>query len=182
MSEKYEVGILFDPKIPLIAVLIISFIMAVAIHKGTTVLAGNQSETLDETIFESPYDDFILTQGLHGLSYGHMAIDISAGKGSEIKSPIHGEVAAIYTDQLGNPTLILENNVYKVTLLHGKYHVSVGDIITIGQPVGIESNLGYTTDMLGRSCNQRECGYHTHLNVFSKELNSNINPLELINH
>ncbi len=51
---------------------------------------------------------------------------------------------------------------------------------TLGQAVGVESNKGYTTDMQGRLCTGRDCGYHTHLNIFDKRLGQNVNPLKLI--
>lgn len=124
-----------------------------------------------------PYDNYTLTQGLHGFSYGHMAIDISAGMGAIIKSPIEGYVSDLYTDPYGNPTLVIENDYYRITLLHGKYKVAIGDQIEWGQMVGRESNLGLTTDMQGRSCRNRDCGYHTHLNIFDKQAGENVNPL-----
>ena len=135
---------------------------------------------IDASSVVAPYDQYTLTQGPHGFSYGHMAIDIAAGQGAVIKSPIQGYVAALFTDQYGNPTLVIENDIYQVTMLHGKYKVAVGDQIELGQMVGRESNLGYTTDMMGRSCRGRDCGYHTHLNIFDKRVGSNINPLSLI--
>jgi murein DD-endopeptidase MepM/ murein hydrolase activator NlpD len=110
-----------------------------------------------------------------------MAIDISAGKGTTIKSPIHGKVVANYVDSFGNTTLIIENSVYKITMLHGEYSVNVGKRLAIGQPVGLESNIGFTTDMRGVSCKNRDCGYHTHLNVFDKRRNENLDPLSLLN-
>lgn len=129
----------------------------------------------------APYEHYVLTQGLHGYSYGQMAIDLAAGKGAEILSPINGVVTGRYTDQYGNPTLVIENDFYTVTLLHGKYTVSVGDRLSLGQPVGQESNQGYTADSHGRLCQGRKgCGYHTHLNIFDKHLQSNVNPLDLI--
>ena len=127
-----------------------------------------------------PYDDYILTQGLHGQSYGHLAIDIKAGEGAIIKSPIEGVVTQLYTDDIGNPTLVIENDIYQVMMLHGVYTVKVGDQIKIGQPVGTESNLGNTRDAWGNSCRGRDCGYHTHLNVFDKRLGTNVNPLEVM--
>ena len=127
----------------------------------------------------APYDDYTLTQGPHGFSYGHMAIDLSAGKGAIIKSPIQGTVADLYTDRYGNPTLVLENEYYLVTMLHGKFKVAIGDQIAWGQMIGRESNLGLTTDMQGRSCNNRACGYHTHINIYDKQLGQNVNPLEV---
>jgi murein DD-endopeptidase MepM/ murein hydrolase activator NlpD len=137
--------------------------------------AGGSQES-----FISPYDSYTLTQGPHGFSYGHMAIDIAAGKGATIYSPINGTVDELYIDGIGNPTLVLENDVYRVTLLHGIYTVEIGQQVVAGQIVGTESNQGNTTDMQGNSCRNRDCGYHTHLNVFDKRSGTNINPLDLL--
>ena len=127
-----------------------------------------------------PYDDYWLTQGPHGFAYGHMAIDLAAGKGVTIKSPIYGTVTANYVDQYGNTTLIIENERYQVTLLHGNYTAAVGQPLSLGDVVGSEGNNGYTTDMYGNSCRGRDCGYHTHLNVFDFSLGQNVNPLDVL--
>lgn len=127
-----------------------------------------------------PYDEYWLTQGPHGFSYGHMAIDLSAGKGTAIKSPIHGTVVANYFDEYGNTTLLIENDRYQVTLLHGNYTVTVGQAVSLADIIGSESNKGYTTDMYGNSCRGRDCGYHTHLNVFDLQLGQNVNPLDVL--
>ena len=127
-----------------------------------------------------PYDKYVVTQGLHGYSYGHAAIDLAAGKGTAVLSPIHGEVVDHYIDQWGNPTLVIENERYRVLLLHGVYSAAVGQAVALGDQVGVESNQGYTVDFQGRSCAGRDCGYHTHLNIFDKQLGANVNPLELI--
>lgn len=134
----------------------------------------------DPAAIAAPYPDYVITQGPHGTAYGHYAIDLTAGKGATIYSPINGQVTLLYTDQYGNPTLIIENTYYQVTLMHGDYTVSVGQMVALGDPVGQESNHGYTLDWLGRLCTNRDCGYHTHLNIFDKRLGSNVNPLELI--
>jgi murein DD-endopeptidase MepM/ murein hydrolase activator NlpD len=131
-------------------------------------------------IFRAPYDSYVLTQGLHGYSYGHAAIDIKAGEGATIKSPIAGVVSASYLDGLGNTTLVIENDYYQVMFLHGLYTVAVGDLLEIGQAIGTESNQGNTVDWAGNSCRGRSCGHHTHLNVFDKRLGQNVNPLALI--
>ncbi len=154
----------------------ISIAQAAPLQKEST--SWSEAEQL---AVAAPYEHYVLTQGLHGYSYGQMAIDLAAGKGAEILSPINGVVTGRYTDQYGNPTLVIENDFYTVTLLHGKYTVSVGDRLSLGQPVGQESNQGYTADSHGRLCQGRKgCGYHTHLNIFDKRLQSNVNPLDLI--
>jgi murein DD-endopeptidase MepM/ murein hydrolase activator NlpD len=127
-----------------------------------------------------PYTNYVLTQGPHGMSYGHMAIDLSAGKGATIISPINGEVVGLYVDQYDNPTLIIENSRWIVLMLHGDYTVQVGQRVSIGEPVGAESNHGYTLDAQGRLCTGRDCGYHTHLNIYDKQLGSNVNPLDVL--
>jgi murein DD-endopeptidase MepM/ murein hydrolase activator NlpD len=133
----------------------------------------------DQDAIAPPYDSYTLTQGPHGQSYGQLAIDIAAGKGTEIKSPINGNVTALYVDDLGNTTLVIENDHYQVTMLHGIFTVKLGDHIKLGQGVGTESNQGNTVDGLGRSCRGRDCGYHLHLNIYDKRLGANVNPLDL---
>lgn len=128
----------------------------------------------------APYTSYVLTQGPHGMSYGHYAIDIAAGKGEPILSPINGSVTQRYTDEWNNPIIVIENEIYQVTMYHGDYLLNVGDPVQIGQQVGLESNHGYTMDMQGRLCAGRDCGYHTHLNIFDKRLGTNINPLDVI--
>lgn len=130
--------------------------------------------------FIMPYGEYILTQGPHGMSYGHYAIDLAAGKGEPVLSPINGRVSELYVDAIGNPTLIIENEVYEVTMMHGIYDVALGQEVQLGEQVGLESNQGNTRDMSGRSCRNRDCGYHTHLNVFSKTNGRNVNPLDLL--
>lgn len=128
----------------------------------------------------SPYEDYVLTQGPHGYSYGHMAIDIAAGKGATIHSPITGKVTELYVDEYSNTTLVIENNRYQITMLHGIYNVSEGQQLMQGDPVGKESNQGYTLDVNGNLCAGRNCGYHTHLNIFDKKSGENVNPLDFI--
>ena len=64
--------------------------------------------------------------------------------------------------------------------LHGVYNLIVGDPVAAGQVIGSERNIGYTLDMAGNLCAGRDCGYHTHLNVFDKRVGVNIDPLTLI--
>jgi murein DD-endopeptidase MepM/ murein hydrolase activator NlpD len=134
------------------------------------------------TAIAMPYDEYFLTQGLHGESYGHLAIDIAAGNGSVIKSMINGTVTGNGYDQWGNTFVQIENDVFLVLYLHGVYTPVLGEEVTAGQPIGTESNIGYTLDRYGNVCGYtgRNCGYHTHLNVWDKRIHSNIDPLTLI--
>ena len=127
-----------------------------------------------------PYDEYFLTQGLHGESYGHLAVDIAAGNGAIIKSIVNGTVTGNGYDQWGNTFIQIENDVFIVLYLHGAYSLVAGDAVTAGQPIGTESNIGYTLDMAGNLCAGRDCGYHNHLNVFDKRLGINIDPRGLI--
>ncbi len=164
-------------------VLAVSAVLFFTLTQITPVSSATLADTGmggNPAIFVQPYDDYTLTQGPHGYSYGHMAIDIAAGKGATIYSPINGDVTGLFLDGVGNPTLVIENNVYRVTMLHGVYTVKVGQSVKAGQTVGEESNLGNTTDMQGRSCRNRDCGYHTHLNVYDKRIGANINPLNIM--
>jgi murein DD-endopeptidase MepM/ murein hydrolase activator NlpD len=140
----------------------------------------NIAQIEDPDAIASPYDEYILTQGIHGEWYGQMAIDISAGKGATIKSPINGLVTALFVDEYGNTNLIIENDHFRITMFHGLYSVNAGDHVELGQPVGKESNQGYTVDAQGRPCRGRNCGYHTHLNIYDKLLGTNVDPLPLI--
>lgn len=142
--------------------------------------AAVESLPLDPAAIRYPYDEYILTQGPHGASYGQMAVDLTAGKGAEILAPISGVVLALYVDQYNNTTLILDNEIWQVLMMHGDYSVQAGETVQIGQVVGHESNHGYTVDWQGNLCAGRDCGYHTHLNVFDKRLGSNVNPLDVI--
>lgn len=140
-----------------------------------------ESASIDPTAFGAPYNSYVITQGPHGYSYGHMAIDLSAGEGAEILSPINGSVSELYVDEYGNPTLVIENEVYRVLFMHGNYTVAIGQSVSIGETIGSESNQGYTKDMAGNLCWGRAgCGFHSHLNVFDKRVGANVNPLDLL--
>ena len=172
-------GFLMIP-LTVIAVSIVLFSALSGIGTSSSAALTDAGTGGNPKTFVSPYDAYTLTQGPHGFSYGHMAIDIAAGKGSKIYSPINGEVTELFVDGIGNPTLIIENEIYRVTLMHGVYNQQVGDEVRAGEIIGTESNLGNTTDMQGRSCRNRDCGYHTHLNVYDKRIAANINPLDLL--
>lgn len=133
----------------------------------------------DPNAWADPYDAYIVTQGPHGTSYGQYAVDITAGKGAAIKSPINGVVQDVSIDPYNNTVLVIENERYRVLMLHGNYSVLVGDVVSIGDLVGSEWNNGYTYDSTGL-CAGRDCGYHMHLNIFDKSIGQNIDPFMLL--
>jgi len=138
-----------------------------------------ESSLFDHDSIQMPYADYAVTQGVHGYEYGHLAIDITAGKGVEIQSLINGEISANFTDPVGSTIIMIENERWQITLVHGIFSASVGDFVRKGQVIGIESNQGNTVDLQGRSCRGRDCGYHTHINIFDKRSGVNVNPLDL---
>lgn len=166
------------------AVLLLTGVVQLSTVNSATGAPGKTLATAlpDPAAIRVPYDHYVLTQGLHGQSYGQLAIDLGNGKGAPILSPITGQAAKLYTDQYGSPTLILENDVYIVTLMHGEYSVQAGEQVKIGEVIGKESNIGLTTDYQGVPCYyyHRACGYHTHLNIFDKRTGQNADPLTLL--
>lgn len=132
--------------------------------------------------FRLPYDEgeYSITQGEHD---GNRSVDLKAGHGAEVKSPINGVVTEIFTDGLGNTAVRIKNQRYTVTILHGDYHVEVGDELKIGEPIGTESNNGNTrgtVDGVVIQCNNRPgCGDHTHITVFDNEENVFLNAFNL---
>ena len=121
--------------LPPLAVVVLGLIMALVLSRIdiSTSFAGEinpqnsfEIDIGDQKLFVAPYEEYTVTQGVHGSSYGHMAIDLAAGNGAKIKSPINGTVTEKYTDPYGNPTLVIENDMFRVTMLHGKYSVSKG--------------------------------------------------------
>lgn len=108
-----------------------------------------------------------ITQGLHGQSYGHYAVDIAAGYQQPIFSPCNCCVSERFVDEYANPVLVLSNGRWQVTLLHGDYYGRVGDCYKVGEVVGTEASHGYSS------------GSHTHISVFDKALGQNVDPRTL---
>lgn len=129
----------------------------------------------------SPYapGTAVLTQGPHGHSYGHAAIDLSGGEGTPVYAPIDG-AARLSMDGYGNTVLVIENERLEATLLHGKWTVQRGAQVRRGELVGFEDNYGYTMSN-GVLCHNRPgCGDHTHLNVRDKLLSTNVDLSRLL--
>jgi hypothetical protein len=137
-------------------------------------------------VIASPYDEFGVTNPIpHDQFLGQDAYDIAAERGATIHSPINGYISDMWLDKNRTPWIKISNTRWDATMAHGNFSVKLGDIVTIGQPIGTESNQGYTTSMktgvleICEGDATPNCGNHTHINVFDKNLQKNINPLEI---
>lgn len=114
--------------------------------------------------YRIPYDNYsVSTAVLHGLS-GWEGVDIVAGCGAEIYSPISGIVDKTGTDGYIGPIsngaentwVGISNTSYSTVLLHGEYIVNFGDTVEQGQVIGYESSIGNSS------------GCHTHWIMYEK--------------
>lgn len=111
-------------------------------------------------ISESP----ILTQDIHGCSYGLPGLDISSSNSTAVlQAPMSGEVTT-YTDQWFNSTIRIENDEWIVWLLHSRtYFVDEGNVKQ-GQAVGVMGAVGIAT------------GPHVHYTIFDKVNETFVDP------
>jgi murein DD-endopeptidase MepM/ murein hydrolase activator NlpD len=133
--------------------------------------------------FALPYTPgtFVVTQGEHGASYNHAAVDLAGGANTLVIAPINGVVTVNETNDIGNTVLQIEGDGFVAELLHGNWDIAVGTVVSIGDPVGTEANHGYTFDMNGNKCGTgSDCGYHTHFNLVDKTTGQSVYPKELI--
>jgi len=138
----------------------------------------------EDLAFAWPYTKFVQTQGPHGMSYGDYAYDLAAGRGAPVLSPINGEVTKLGTDDYGNTYVYIKNTCYEAKILHGRFSVTVGQSLEIGNIIGTESNQGNTTGYGGVVCQSDatpNCGNHTHLNVRDVISGNNLDAASLIN-
>lgn len=111
-------------------------------------------------VSESP----MLTQDIHGCSYGLPGLDISSSNRSAVlQAPMPGELTT-YTDQWYNSTIRIENDEWIVWLLHPRsYFVEEGNV-TRGQAVGVMGAVGYAT------------GPHVHYTIYDKINETFVDP------
>lgn len=132
-----------------------------------------------------PYEKYTVSQEEHGGSYGHAAIDITAGAGATVLAPICGEVK-IYIDGVGNTAIDINNRNYRATLLHDDFFQALdGQWVEVGTPIGTEGNNGNVRcgDGLHPSSSRfgPNCGHHSHWNMFVKPLGMSVYPTNLVN-
>lgn len=110
----------------------------------------------------------LLTQDVHGCSYGLPGIDISSQNGTAVlQAPMPGDVTT-YTDQWYNSTIRIENEEWIVWLLHPRtYFVEEGGV-TRGEAVGVMGAVGIAT------------GPHVHYTVFDKVNDTFVDPRQFV--
>lgn len=101
-------------------------------------------------------DSPLLTQDIHGCSYGLPGLDISSSNSTAVlQAPMSGDIST-YTDQWFNSTIRIENDEWIVWLLHARTYFVAEGAVKQGQAVGIMGAVGVAT------------GPHVHYTIFDK--------------
>ncbi|RMG89620.1 MAG: hypothetical protein D6706_21025, partial [Chloroflexi bacterium] len=92
-----------------------------------------------------------LNNGFHGDGYWQ-GVDFIAACGTQLVAPISGEVVDVGRDSYcgqfgcGNTYLHIRNESWDVMFLHGLYTVEPGQIVTIGEPIGVTASIGNSSE------------------------------------
>lgn len=106
----------------------------------------------------------ILTQDIHGCSYGLPGIDISSIDTSAVlQAPMPGEVTT-YTDQWYNTNIRIENDEWIVWMLHPRSYLIKEGTVKRGQAVGVMGSIGVST------------GPHVHYVIYDKINETFVDP------
>lgn len=109
-------------------------------------------------------DSPILTQDVHGCSYGLPGVDISSDNSTAIlQSPLTGYVTT-YTDVWYNSTIRIENNEWIVWLLHPRSYLIEEGEVNQGDAIGVMGAVGIAT------------GPHVHYTIYDKINETFIDP------
>lgn len=115
------------------------------------------------------------------------AIDVGAGSGKVIHSPICGWVKhnGMGGHENANTMLVIDNSLYSITMYHGVFDSSlqVGSAVALGQAIGTESNIGWTYKTIINDLGEEEmeycgagssCGYHTHISIWDARISAEV--------
>lgn len=106
----------------------------------------------------------LLTQDIHGCSYGLPGVDISSKDPSALlQAPMPGEVTT-YTDKWYNTTIRIENEEWIVWLLHPRSYLVEEGNVRRGEAVGVMGAIGYAT------------GPHVHYTIYDKVNETFVDP------
>lgn len=110
----------------------------------------------------------ILTQDIHGCSYGLPGIDISSSDTTAVlQAPIPGTITT-FTDKWYNSTIRIENEEWIVWLLHPRSYIVEEGEVKQGQAVGIMGSVGIST------------GPHVHYTIYDKINETFVDPQQFL--
>jgi murein DD-endopeptidase MepM/ murein hydrolase activator NlpD len=166
------------PKVAPVEVDFQALLKSLALERGEPIeLPG----ATDEWIVPYVPGTFWVNGGVHADPWGGKAVDVAGGANTLIIAPITGVVTENTIDPNGSSVLFIESDEYKAVLLHGLWSVQVGDVVSIGDEIGTEGNLGYTFKMDGTKCGTgSDCGYHTHFNLVDKTTGESVDVMSTI--
>jgi hypothetical protein len=124
-------------------------------HRGRASWRPNRNP-----VSETP----VLTQDVHGCSYGLPGLDISSSnRAALLQAPMPGELTT-YTDRWYNSTIRIENEEWIVWLLHPRTYLLAEGEVRRGQAVGVMGAIGNAT------------GPHVHYTVYDKVNQTFVDP------
>lgn len=134
----------------------------------------DKKETVSESTLSSPIGDTSVSSP-YGPRWGrtHHGVDLKASSGTQIKSPLDGEVidAEIRGDACGGTIYIKHADGYKTRYCHCKQiNVNKGDIVKKGDIVGL---TGGGNGEVGQG---RSTGPHLHFEVYKD--GKTVNPMD----
>lgn len=146
---------------------------AAAVKKFTDEKLGNK-ENVNEVTLDSPIGNTSVGSP-YGPRWGriHHGVDLDAGSGTQIKSPLDGEVidAEIRDDNCGGTIYIKHADGYKTRYCHCKQiNVKKGDVVKKGHIIGL---TGGGNGEIGQG---RSTGPHLHFEVYKD--GKTVNPMD----
>ena len=128
-------------------------------HRGRPSLRPNRNP-----VSETP----LLTQDVHGCSYGLPGLDISSNnRAAMLQAPMPGEVTT-FTDRWYNSTIRIENEDWIVWLLHPRTYLIAEGTVRRGQAVGVMGAVGNAT------------GPHVHYTIYDKVNETFVDPSKFL--
>lgn len=146
---------------------------AAAVKKFTDEKLGNK-ENVNEVTLDSPIGNTSVGSP-YGPRWGriHHGVDLDASSGTQIKSPLDGEVidAEIRDDNCGGTIYIKHADGYKTRYCHCKQiNVKKGDVVKKGHIIGL---TGGGNGEIGQG---RSTGPHLHFEVYKD--GKTVNPMD----
>jgi murein DD-endopeptidase MepM/ murein hydrolase activator NlpD len=138
----------------------ISYLLAPEIRASEDAILGTIYSQFSETqqwegLFQTPVTNTIVTAPYgDSRSYNggpfeifHTGVDLGGGIGTPILAPANGTVVFTDTMDLHGNTLVIDHGLGAMSAYFhlSEFFVSVGDVVTAGQPVGAGGNTGLSS-------------------------------------